>query len=34
MNPTKKNLLKEVGAPLKHHFASQKIFFDSPDLEA
>ncbi|CAE7947921.1 unnamed protein product, partial [Symbiodinium sp. KB8] len=25
---------QEVGAPLKHHFASQKIFFDSPDLEA
>ena len=25
---------EEVGAPLKHHFASPQIFFDSPDLEA
>mmetsp|Transcript_47347 Transcript_47347/g.110750 ORF Transcript_47347/g.110750 Transcript_47347/m.110750 type:complete len:345 (+) Transcript_47347:39-1073(+) len=27
-------MAKDVGAPLKHHFASQQIFFDSPDLEA
>ncbi|CAE7293957.1 unnamed protein product [Symbiodinium natans] len=25
---------QEVGAPMKHHFASQRIFFDSPDLQA